>query len=97
MNELEAAQLILKNIRTGFNSGILIGNPIPAEYSVDENLINAAIQEALLDIKKNNIKGKKITPFLLDKINKLTKGKSLTSNVALIKSNARTSAKISYE
>ena len=96
-NELEAAKLIYNNLRTGFNSGLLIGNPIPEEYSGDKNMIDNAIQEALTEIKRLNIKGKKVTPFLLDKINKITKGKSLASNVALIKNNARVSAKIAIE
>ena len=60
-------------------------------------MIDNAIQEALTEIKRLNIKGKKVTPFLLDKINKITKGKSLASNVALIKNNARVSAKIAIE
>jgi pseudouridine-5'-phosphate glycosidase/pseudouridine kinase len=96
-NEQEAAKLIYNNLKTGFNSGLLIGNPIPEEYSGDKNLIDHAIKEALSEIKRLNIKGKKVTPFLLEKINKITKGKSLASNVALIKNNARVSAKIAIE
>jgi hypothetical protein len=44
-----------------------------------------------------NIKGKKVTPYLLEKINQITKGKSVSSNIALIKNNAKTSAKIALE
>lgn len=96
-NEAEAAQLIYSNNRTGLDIGILIGVPIPDEYSAESSLIDNAIQEALTDAKKLKIKGKQVTPFLLEKINQITKGKSLQSNVALIKHNAKTSAKIALE
>lgn len=99
-NEHEVAQLILHSFaKTGFNlnSGILIGVPIPEEHEADSNLIDNAINEALHECKKLNIKGKKVTPFLLEKINKITKGKSLQSNIALIKNNAKQSAKIAVE
>lgn len=52
---------------------------------------------ALQEAEQLNIKGKKVTPFLLEKINKITKGNSLKSNIALIANNARTSAKIAIE
>ncbi len=97
LNETEAAQLIFTNSRTGLNNGILIGVPIPPEYSANPKLIDDAIQKALSDSKKMNIKGKKVTPYLLEKINQITKGKSVSSNIALIKNNAKTSAKIALE
>ncbi len=96
-NEHEVAKLIQTNLRTGFNAGLLVGVPIPPEYEANKNLIDQAIEEALIELKKLNIKGKKVTPFLLDKINKITKGQSLKSNIALIKNNAKTSAKIAVE
>jgi uncharacterized protein YunC (DUF1805 family) len=96
-SEQEAAQIINTNFKTGLNSGLLIGVPIPDEHSIDANLIETAIQEALMEAKKLDIKGKKITPFLLEKINQLTKGSSLNSNLALIKNNAKISARIAIE
>ena len=48
--------------------GLLIGVPIPDEYSADSTLIENAIQEALIQANKLNIKGKQVTPFLLEKI-----------------------------
>ncbi len=74
-----------------------LGVPIPEEYAAEESLIETAIQEALADAKKNNLIGKKVTPFLLERINVITKGHSLASNIALIRNNAKTSAKIAVE
>ena len=95
--ERDVAQLIQTNLNTGFGSGLLIGVPIPRQHETDKSLIDQAIQEALIELKSLNIKGKKVTPFLLDKINKITKGQSLKSNIALIRNNARTSARIAVE
>lgn len=81
-NEKEAASLINANLKTGFNTGLLIGVPIPENYSAKRELIDAAITEALAEAHKLKIKGKKVTPFLLEKINNITKGRSLSSNVA---------------
>jgi hypothetical protein len=76
---------------------VIKGVPIPKEFSADPNEIENAIKESLKEAQKLNIKGKKVTPFLLEKINKITKGNSLNSNIALIKNNAKTSALIANE
>jgi pseudouridine-5'-phosphate glycosidase len=59
--------------------------------------MNEMIEEAVRAAKKEGIKGKKLTPYLLDKIKELTEGKSLKANIELIKNNARLAAKIAYE
>ena len=74
--------------------GVLITNPIPMAYSLDEHVMNTAIDQALVDMKKNHIIGKDQTPFLLKRVTELTGGESLKSNVALIKNNARLGAHI---
>ena len=96
-NEKEVARIIQTNLKTGLGTGLLIGVPIPAQYSVDPEFIEKAINEALLDANRLRIKGKNVTPFLLERINQITKGQSLASNVSLIKNNAKTSAKIAIE
>ena len=96
-SEAHAARVIHSNLKTGLNTGLLIGVPIPLEHSADPEIIEAAIKQALIDANRLKIKGKKVTPFLLERINQITQGRSLASNVALIKNNARTSAKIAIE
>ena len=74
--------------------GQLIANPIPKENEIPfreiEPIVNVAAKEAI----QNNIKAKEVTPFLLSKINELTKGKTLKSNIELIKNNAKLASKI---
>ena len=73
--------------------GMLVTNPIPEEYSMDPDVINRAIDEAIEDAKKQGIHGKATTPFLLAKVKELTGGDSLNSNIRLVYNNATVAAK----
>lgn len=77
----------------GLGGGMLVTNPIPEEYSMDADVVNKAISEAIEDAKKQGIHGKETTPFLLAKIKDLTGGDSLDSNIQLVYNNARLAAK----
>lgn len=78
----------------GVGGGMLVANPIPEEYSLDETYINQKIDEAINEAEQRGIKGKEITPFLLDKIQKITSGESLDSNIQLVFNNAAVAAQI---
>ena len=93
----DAARLIDTHLKSGFKTGLLIGVPILEKYSINPQYIENVINESLENAKKLNIKGKSITPYLLEKINKLTKGKSLASNIELIKNNAKIGAQIAKQ
>ena len=77
----------------GYKGGMLVTNPIPEEYSMDADVINKAIDEAVEEAKEQGIHGKATTPFLLAKIKELTGGSSLDSNIQLVYNNARLAAK----
>jgi pseudouridine-5'-phosphate glycosidase len=74
--------------------GVLIANPIPEADAWEASAIEAFISQALADADAKSIAGKATTPFLLQRIFELTEGKSLTSNIALVKNNARVAADI---
>ncbi len=78
----------------GFKGGILLTNPIPEEYSMDDAVINKAIEDALKEMDEKGIKGKECTPFLLAKVASLTGGSSLDSNIQLVFNNARLMANV---
>ena len=78
----------------GLGGGLVIGNPVQQENAMDEAIIQQAISAALKDAAEKEIEGKDVTPFLLERINQLTEGKSLKSNIALVCNNARLGAKI---
>ena len=77
----------------GLGGGMLVTNPIPEEYSMDADVINRAIDEAIEESRALGIHGKETTPFLLAKIKDLTGGDSLDSNIQLVYNNARLAAK----
>ena len=81
----------------GLGGGMLVTNPIPEEYSMDHEVINKAIDEAVAESRKLGIHGKETTPFLLAKIKDLTGGDSLASNIQLVFNNARLAARTAAE
>lgn len=93
----EIADIVNTKWRLNLKGGILIANPISQEYSMDEELINKSIEEAVREANEKGIKGKELTPFLLSKIKDVTGGKSLESNIQLVYNNALLAAKIAVE
>ncbi len=81
----------------GMAGGMLVANPIPEEFSMDAASINASIASACEEAAARGVKGKEITPFLLDKIKQITGGKSLEANIELVYNNAKVAAQIACE
>ena len=90
----EIAAAFMAKMELGMNGGMLITNPIPHEYAMDPDEINKTIDQAIRDANELGIKGKALTPYLLDHIQKMTGGRSLESNIQLVLNNARLGAKI---
>ena len=80
--------------KLGLDGGIVIGNPVQVQDAMDASIIQQAISEALRDAAQKQIEGKNVTPFLLERINRLTMGESLKSNISLVCNNAHLGAKI---
>ncbi len=78
----------------GLSGGQLIANPIPVAAEIPRKVIGPVIEHALQDAAAQGIAAKAVTPFLLQRIFELTKGRSLTANIALVKNNARLAAAI---
>ena len=93
----EAAKVILEKRRNNLAGGILITNPIPQEFAMDDKIINDAINEALRRMDEAGVKGKEATPFLLKTVVELTGGDSLESNIQLVLNNAKVGANIAKE
>ena len=72
--------------------GMLVTNPIPEEYAMPLDTINAAIDQAIAECEAQGIHGKKTTPFLLARVAELTGGDSLASNIRLVYNNAKLAA-----
>ncbi|AZR73126.1 pseudouridine-5-phosphate glycosidase [Anoxybacter fermentans] len=93
----QLARILKTKWDLGLNGGVLITNPIPEEAEIPAEEINDTIETALKEAETLGIKGKKITPFLLNRIKELTNGRSLTANIELVKNNAKLAAQIAVE
>lgn len=93
----EIAQTFKAQHELGLKGGILVTNPIPEEYAMDDTVINKAIDQAVQESVDQGIVGKEITPFLLARVKELTGGDSLDSNIQLVYNNARLAAQIAKE
>lgn len=93
----EVARILKTKWDLGLQGGVLVGNPIPDEYSMDHNVIDKAIDKALDMAKEKGIRGKGTTPFLLATIKELTGGDSFASNLQLAYNNARVASQIAVE
>lgn len=93
----ELAEIFTTQQQIGMNSGLLVTNPIPEQYAMDKDTIDAAIEKALAEAKANGIHGKESTPFLLAKVAEITGNNSLESNIQLVFNNVALGAKVAAE
>ena len=93
----EFAEILHAKWELGLKGGAVIANPIPEEYSMDNKIISKVIEEAVEEAEKLGIKGKASTPFLLDKIQKLTSGSSLKANIELVFNNTKLATEVAKE
>lgn len=93
----EIASMLHTKWSLGLEGGVVIANPIPKEYEVEESFINEIIDKALVEMDELQIKGKATTPFLLAKVASLTKGISLKANIQLYFNNCMLAAKIAKD
>ena len=94
---LEIARVIKAKKDLKINNGILSTNLIEEKYSFDKDEVDNAIQTALIEMNNLKITGKQVTPYLLSKINEITKGQSLEANKHLVYNNCKLAALISKE
>ena len=78
----------------GYGGGMLVVAPVPAEHEIPAAEIEGAIQRAVADAAAAGVHGKGITPFILEQMNRITEGRSVRANLALLENNARVAAEI---
>ena len=90
----EAARLMQVHWRLGAPSGIVFCNPPPRGSALRKQEVDAWIAQALQSAAAAGIRGKAVTPYLLDCLAKASRGQTLETNIALLVSNARMAAQI---
>ncbi|MCH4013321.1 MAG: pseudouridine-5'-phosphate glycosidase [Solobacterium sp.] len=90
----DAARIVKAKRDLGLTGGILITNPIPEEYAMDNAVIDKVIADAIKEMDEKGIHGKECTPFLLAKVAEITGGNSLNANIHLVFNNAAVGSEI---
>jgi pseudouridine-5'-phosphate glycosidase len=94
-DEEQAARVLRALPELGFErSGLVVANPLPEEEQLDPGLHDRALRAGLEELRKRGVRGKDVTPFLLDRFAAETEGKSLRANKEIILRNARLAARI---
>ena len=91
------ASVMLAKWSMDLSGGLLVAQPVPADYGMDSRQIDTAIDTAIQDAADQEITGKGLTPFVLARVAELTGGKSLEANIALVENNVRLGARIAIE
>lgn len=90
----EAARLVWAQSVLGLNSAVLICNPPPQEKAISGGEIEKWVEGAVSQAKRDGVRGKSATPYLLDALAKASGGRTLETNTALLVDNARVAAQI---
>jgi pseudouridine-5'-phosphate glycosidase len=90
----EQARFIRTKWQLGLEGGVVVSNPVPEAAALKSEEIDTIIAQALREAGQQGVKGKAVTPFLLARIKELTGGRSLATNIALVKHNALVGAKL---
>jgi pseudouridine-5'-phosphate glycosidase len=90
----EQADFIRTKWRLGLAGGVVVSNPVPLDAAMPKDEIDRITGQALAEAGEQGVSGKAVTPFLLDRIKQLTGGRSLATNIALVKHNAQVGARL---
>jgi len=88
------AEAVRSHFSLGLGTGVVIANPIPAEHELAREVYEPALATALREADEAEVRGREVTPFLLERMRQLTEGSSVFSNVALLENNARLAAEL---
>jgi pseudouridine-5'-phosphate glycosidase len=90
----DQARFIRTKWQLGLQGGVVVSNPVPAQFAMPKEEIDRITEQALREADEQGVTGKKVTPFLLARIKELTEGRSLATNIALVEHNALVGARL---
>ena len=93
--DIEAlAHAVRNHFALDTGTGVVVANPIAREHELSESVWRPAIDRALIDAGREGVRGREVTPFLLERLGAITNGASAFSNEALLLGNARVAARL---
>jgi pseudouridylate synthase len=90
----EAAAIIAARDELGLQNAILITAPVPEEFEIPREKLEAIVDDAMAAAESDGIAGKSLTPFLLSRMSRQSGGSTLDANIALLVNNARIAGEI---
>jgi pseudouridine-5'-phosphate glycosidase len=90
----ELARVARAHWALGFTTGVLVGNPIPEADELPRAAYEQALEGALAEAAERGLRGREVTPFLLDRLRELSGGATVKANLALLRNNARVAAEL---
>ncbi len=90
----QLASAMRAHLALGLGTGMLIANPIPTSDELPAEAYERALQTALSDAERQGVRGRSVTPFLLERLRALSDGESVRANLALLRNNARVAAQL---
>ena len=93
----ELAHAVRSHFQLGLGTGVVVANPIPVEHEPPRAEFDAALARAIADAGAMKVRGRTLTPFLLERLAELTGGSTVTANLALLRHNARVAAELAVE
>jgi pseudouridine-5'-phosphate glycosidase len=90
----ELACAVRAHFALGLGTGVLVANPIPAADELPAEIYERVLEAALSEADRRNVRGRDVTPFLLERLRALSGGESVRSNLALLTNNARVGAQL---
>ena len=88
----DLARAVTAHFDLGFGTGVLVANPIPGADELPRELYEPVLERALADAAARGVRGRDVTPFLLERLRDLTGGRTVAANLALLRNNARVAA-----
>ena len=88
----ELAAAVRLHLSLGLGTGVVVANPIPIADEMDAALYDRALNTAMSEAAVRGMRGRAVTPFLLERMRAVTGGESVRVNVALLGNNARIAA-----
>jgi pseudouridylate synthase len=90
----ELASAVRAHFSLGLGTGVLIANPIPASDELPADSYDRLLETALSEVEGRQLRGRAVTPFLLERLRALSEGESVRANLALLANNARVAAQL---
>ncbi len=90
----DLARAVRNHFQLGLGTGVVVANPIPLEHELPRAAYEQALERALAEAAEMKVRGRLLTPFLLDRLAEGTGGSTVAANLALLRSNARAAAEL---